>query len=142
MEHLWETARAHFGSREKELWAWVKAQEHALWLGRTQDVIDALKRVSQQLGAPDPQVSETARATDPRWIAHRNCGYFERNRERMNYPHYREQGLPIGSGVVESGCKHVVADRLKRTGMRWDEPGAEDLLALRCHDLNDRWDSI
>ena len=89
-----------------------------------------------------PREEETARAADPRWIAQRNIGYFEENRARMNYPLCRAQGLPLGSGVVESGCKHVVADRMKRTGMRWDEPGAEDILALRCHDLNGRWDSI
>jgi len=60
----------------------------------------------------------------------------------MDYPTYRAQGLPIGSGVVESSCKHVVADRMKRTGMRWDEDGGESLLALRCLDLNGRWDSL
>lgn len=60
----------------------------------------------------------------------------------MRYPDYRAQGLPIGSGVVESACKHVVASRMKHAGMRWDEPGAENILALRCHYLNDRWDSL
>jgi hypothetical protein len=142
MEHLWAVGRARFGAREKELWAWVKTQEKELWEGRVTEVLEALRAVSQQMGAPDPALSETARATDARWIAHRNVGYFEENSRRMNYPMYRAQGLPIGSGVVESGCKHVVGDRLKRTGMRWDEPGAEDILALRCHDLNGRWDTI
>ena len=60
----------------------------------------------------------------------------------MNYPEYRERGLPDGSGVVEASCKHVVGDRLKRTGMRWDETGAENILALRCHHLNGRWDTL
>jgi hypothetical protein len=142
VEHLWQTGRAYFGCREKELWAWAKTQEQFLWTGNVASVIDALKKVSTALGAPDENLSETARAGDARWIAHRNAGYFERNQARMDYPRYRDAGLPIGSGVVESGCKHVVADRLKRTGMRWDESGAEHILALRCHDLNQRWDSI
>jgi len=60
----------------------------------------------------------------------------------MKYPEYRVQGLPIGCGVVESACKHEVADRCKRAGMRWDEPGNENILALRCWDLNGRWDEI
>jgi hypothetical protein len=87
-------------------------------------------------------LSENERATDPGWVAYRNIGYFEENRERMRYPEYRAQGLPIGSGVVESACKHVVANRCKRTGMRWDEEGNENILALRCWDLNGRWDQL
>jgi 2-phosphoglycerate kinase len=98
--------------------------------------------VARDLGAPDPKLSEKARETDARWVAHRNVGYFEENRSRMDYPTYRARGLPIGSGVVESSCKHVVADRMKRTGMRWDEDGAESVLALRSLDLNHRWDSL
>lgn len=142
VEHLWQAGRARFGSREKELWAWVKTVEQHLWEGQLEALIDALKENAKALGAPNPSLSDTAKAVDPRWIAHRTVGYFEENRARMNYPDYRDKGLPIGSGVVESGCKHVVADRLKRTGMRWDEPGAENILALRCHDLNGRWDSV
>ena len=88
-------------------------------------VIAAIRAVSHKLGTPLASLSENERMNDPRWIAYRNIGYFEDNRERMNYPEYRAQGLPIGSGVVESACKHVVANRCKRTGMRWDEAGAE-----------------
>jgi len=142
LEHLWAVGRVQFGSKEKELWAWVTARENELWQGKAEAVIEAIRNIAAALGAPDESLSETARAADPRWIAFRNIGYFEENRQRVNYPEYRKQGLPIGSGVVESACKHVVATRLKRAGMRWDEPGAEDILALRCHYLNDRWDSL
>ena len=141
MEHIWAVGRAKFGNKEKELWAWVTRLETELYTGKVQAVIDALRAVSAELGAPDQALSEQARALDPRWIAHRNVGYFEENRERMNSPAYRAQGLPIGSGVVESACKHVVASRCKRAGMRWDENGAENILALRCLALNERWDS-
>ena len=58
----------------------------------------------------------------------------------MRYPEYLARWRPIGSGVVEAACKHVVATRMKRPGMRWDEEGAEDLLALRCEDINGRLD--
>jgi hypothetical protein len=142
VEHLWAVGRAAFGTREKELWAWVKERENDLWEGRVENVIEAIRALSVQLGTPDSLLSEAARATDARWIVHRNIGYFEENRERMDYPRYRSLKMPIGSGAVESACKHVVADRLKRTGMRWDERGAEDILALRCQDLNGRWDSV
>lgn len=142
MEHVWAIGRAKFGSREKELWAWVTARETELWKGKVDAVIEAVRTVSMQLGAPDPSLSETAKAADPRWIAYRGIGYFEENRQRMNYPEYNAKNLPIGSGVVESACKHVVASRMKHAGMRWDEPGAENILALRCHYLNGRWDSL
>lgn len=141
MEHIWAVGRAKFGNNEKELWAWTTKLETALYKGKVQAVIDAIRAVSEELGAPDDKLSDQARAFDPRWIAYRNIGYFEENRERMNYPAYRAQGLPIGSGVVESACKHVVASRCKRAGMRWDESGAENILALRCLALNERWDS-
>jgi hypothetical protein len=141
MEHVWAVGRAKFGSKEKELRAWVTARETELYKGKVQALIDAIRAVSTELGTPDEKLSDQARALDPRWIADRNIGYFEDNRERVNYPMYREQGLPIGSGMVESACKHVVASRCKQAGMRWDESGAENILALRCQALNDRWDT-
>ena len=142
MEHVWASGRAFFGSREKELVAWVKEVESNLWNGRLDEVIESMREISRRLGAPDEGLSEQARASDPRWIACRNVGYFEANRERMNYPEYRERRFPLSSGVVESTCKHVVSHRMKRAGMRWDEEGAEDIMALRCHYLNGRWDSL
>jgi hypothetical protein len=50
-------------------------------------------------------------------------GYFRSNAERMQYPSYREQGLPIGSGAVESAAIHLVQQRIIRAGMRWSELG-------------------
>ena len=142
MEHVWAVGRARFGNKEKELWAWVTRRENELWEGRVEEVITAIRAISQKLGTPLATLSENERLNDPRWIAYRNIGYFEENKERMRYPEYRAQNLPIGSGVVESACKHVVAHRCKRSGMRWDEDGAENILALRCQDLNGRWDEI
>jgi len=58
-------------------------------------------------------------------------GYFERNEHRTDYPTYRESGLDIGSGPTEAGCK-VVGARLKGSGMRWCEEGAERIAVLRA----------
>jgi len=58
--------------------------------------------------------------------------YFKTNKKRMRYAHFRTQGLFIGSGVVEAGCKTLIAQRLKRSGMFWSRPGANAILALRC----------
>lgn len=59
-------------------------------------------------------------------------GYLERNQDRMRYDQYEQQGLFIGSGVIEAGCRHVIGQRLKQSGMFWSERGANDMIALRC----------
>jgi ribosomal protein S20 len=141
-EHLWNVARAAFGKQEEQVWAWVGQYTKALKEGKVEEVLAALRAVSAKLGKPDQSLTEEARERDPRWIAYRTVGYFEENRARMDYPRYLDLNLHIGSGMVESSCKHVVGARLKGPGMRWDEEGAEDILALRCHDLNERWDSL
>ncbi len=50
----------------------------------------------------------------------------------MLYRTFRTAGYFIGSGVVEAGCKVVVGQRLKQSGMLWSRKGAEHLLAIRC----------
>lgn len=69
-------------------------------------------------------------------------GYFENNKERMRYNYFRDKGYFIGSGVVEASCKHVVADRLKKSGMRWSVKGANAILQLRVCILNHQWNSF
>jgi hypothetical protein len=59
-------------------------------------------------------------------------GYLENHRQWMCYGTYRRAGYFIGSGVVEAGCKTVVGERLKCSGMHWTEDGAWHVLALRC----------
>ncbi len=69
--------------------------------------------------------------------------YFVHNVERMQYGTFRRQGLFIGSGVIEAGCKTLIGSRCKQSGMFWGEPGAENVLALRCvhssHRLDQFW---
>lgn len=49
----------------------------------------------------------------------------------MRYPQFRAQGLPVGSGAIESAARHLVQQRLKGPGMRWSVAGAQAILALR-----------
>src|SRR5262249_8760482 len=58
--------------------------------------------------------------------------YFQRQQELMRYPEYLRREWPIGSGAVEGACKHVVAARLDRGGMRWKIPTAEPVMRLRA----------
>ena len=51
-------------------------------------------------------------------------------------------GYPIGSGVIEGACRHLVKDRLERSGMRWHPDGAQAMLDLRATYLNGEWEAF
>jgi hypothetical protein len=70
----------------------------------------------------------------------KQIAYFEHQQSRMLYKTYREQGLFCGSGIIEAGCKTVIGQRLKNSGMFWTESGATNVLALRCALKGHRWD--
>lgn len=82
--------------------------------------------------------------TEPNSIAERATalGYFTTNAQRMRYAYFRDLGMFVGSGAVEAGCKTVVGQRLKLSGMRWNLPGATGILTLRCHEASGRFDDI
>lgn len=69
-------------------------------------------------------------------------GYFVNNVDRMQYGTFRRRGFFIGSGVVEAGCKTVIGARCKQSGMFWGEPGAQNILALRCIHSSRRLDEF
>jgi hypothetical protein len=69
-------------------------------------------------------------------------GYLDNNREHMHYDEYLAAGYPIGSGVAEGACRHVVKDRMERSGMRWTVEGAQAMLHLRTIYLNGDWDAF
>ncbi len=76
----------------------------------------------------------------------RQIEYFRKNEHRMRYDRYRKEHLFIGSGVVEAGCGTVIGQRLKKSGMFWSPPGAQNVIDLRSALLGghfDRdWDSL
>lgn len=75
-----------------------------------------------------------------RTVLHKAVAYFREHRHRMPYARLRAQQLPIGSGVVEAACKMLVSQRLKRSGMRWREPGGQAILTFRAWCQRDRYD--
>jgi hypothetical protein len=68
--------------------------------------------------------------------------YLRTNRDEMRYDEYLARGYPIGSGVIEGACKHVIADRFCRSGMRWEIEGAQPLMNLRVTHLNGEWNAL
>jgi hypothetical protein len=65
--------------------------------------------------------------------------YLANNKDHMRYDEYLAAGYPIGSGVAEGACRHLVKDRMEQTGMRWTVEGAQAMLHVRALYLNDQW---
>src|SRR5207248_11312403 len=123
-QHLWEVARQLYPHEEGEQKAWMKIhQKHLLDRGKIEKLVGALRSIESD----NSEVMKKIRT---------EADYFERNAERMRYPKFRGQHLFVGSGVIEAGCKTVVAFRLKRSGMFWTVRGANAILTLRCCHLN------
>jgi hypothetical protein len=115
---------------------WGEGQsETQQWL---QDRLKGLKHTGPQKLLPELR---TLRDSHPGiadlvgWVA-----YLEKREAHMQYPVYQAQGLPIGSGAVESGNKLVVEARLKGSGMHWARAHVNPMLGLRNAVCNDRWD--
>jgi hypothetical protein len=124
-EHLWTLAKALHGEDTPETKTWANTALAHLWL-------TGPKPVLEWFDACQPGTT----AADDIWKRER--GYFSTNAARMDYPTFRDQHLPIGSGAVEASAKHLVQQRMKRAGSRWSDLGARAILDLRCHLLSGR----
>jgi hypothetical protein len=130
LERLWQAAYCFHPEGSQEAQAFVTDRLLRLLRGEVGYVIGGLKqmRTKQKLkGSRARQLSEV-------------IGYLERNRRFMHYDEYLAAGYPIGSGVVEGACRHLVKDRMELTGMRWCLPGAQAILDLRAVYINGDWD--
>jgi len=74
--------------------------------------------------------------------ARKALSYYTNNQERMRYAEFRERGLRVGSGTVESGCKQIATQRLKVAGARWGSQGIRKTGKARAALLSSQWDSI
>jgi hypothetical protein len=111
-----------WGKRVKETW------QEMLRNDQVEDLIAAAARRHQHVG-PQPDDSLA-----------KHLAYFANHKDKMRYRTYREQGLFYGSGVVEGGCRAVIGQRLKESGMHWGEQGATNVTVLRCALMSNRWD--
>jgi hypothetical protein len=130
-EYLWDAANALLGETHSQRLAWVRAYLEALVAGQTDAVITALEAEVQ-----DPTCTGTQRQA-----VRRTVGYYQRNRPYMHYDDYLARGLPIGTGVVEGACGHLVKDRMEQSGMRWTKAGAQAVLDLRAVRINGHWET-
>ena len=121
VEHLSEAAHALYPDEkdEKKRKSWLKTYKNHLYMGRIHKIIAVLTK----RGHADLAI------------------YFERHQRRMQYHQFREEGLPIGSGTVESGVKQF-KQRLCGTGMRWQEDNANRMLVIRAAVLSNQFDAL
>jgi len=126
-QHLWEVARKLHPNDEVSQKRWVRIPQRRLDRGKIEQLVVGLRSID----TGHSEVAEKVR---------KEADYFQRNAERMRYPKFRRQHLFVGSGVIEAGCKTVIGSRLNQSGMFWTVQGANAVLALRCCQLNRRFE--
>lgn len=129
LQYLWQVVgeAAHLSSAEAA--EWMATQKAAMAHSQLRLVFRRIR----QLFPRDEPLPEPVRQA---------IGYLWNNRQRMDYVVYRQQGFPLGSGVIESAAKVVVQQRMKQAGMRWKRENAQALLALRARLLSNRWHDL
>jgi len=128
-EYYWKVAKTVLGNSPKEMKHWAEKRRKELNAGNVNGVIQAIQKLSP--------CTEHGKE-----ICKKVIGYFQKNKKRMKYDEFRRQGLFVGSGVVEAGCRTVIGQRLKQSGMHWTVNGANNIIALRCCFLSNRWEDF
>ena len=124
-EHLVDLCKSLFDRNLKRLNRYKDCWWELLDGGNLEELID-------QARAFLPKDSRTGKD------ARRELGYFEKNKDRMRYAQFKAQGFFVGSGIIEAGCKTVIGQRLKQSGMEWTVRGANAIIALRCATVSGR----
>jgi hypothetical protein len=124
--YLHGAAQAVEGKGSAAAWKRYESWLRLAWAGQVKEVLAGLRQGCGQLGVPPEGCSEE----DPRKVAAEALGYVTNNRTRMDYPRYRQLGLPVSSAAVESVMKQV-NKRMKGTEKFWLEGGAEAILQIR-----------
>ena len=129
--YVWDAAKVFETTIERrEAFVWTRLGR--ILSGDAKGVISGMRRMA------------TCRAVDrsQRKEIDRVCGYFENNLHRMRYDEYLREGYPIATGVIEGACRHLVKDRMERSGMRWTLDGAQAMLNVRAVVASSCWNDF
>lgn len=119
--YVWRAAKAFHSHREHQE-AFARERLLRILQGDVKGVVAGLRRlatVRNLRGSPRKEIDTV-------------CGYFKAHQDRMRYDEYLAAGYPIATGVIEGACRHLVKDRMERSGMRWTLEGAQAMLNLRA----------
>ena len=131
-EYLWELAHCFYRDGSKEAEAFVETYLRKLLEGKVNRVVGGIRQMATKRDLPQPK-----------WDKVEDClFYFAARSDYMKYDEYLVAGYPIGSGVVEGACRHLVKDRMEQAGMRWRIAGAQAILGLRAIYVNADWDAF
>ena len=131
-QNLWKGATAWLDGRTKAAREWFRSGRHRLRHGDQESVLADVAAAMELDG-----LSASARRTLASLYK-----YLEKHRKHLDYQKFKELGLPLGSGMVESACKWLIQQRFKGVGMRWSEDGFDHLLHLRLAWVNGRFDGL
>jgi len=129
---LWDAASLFHSRDSKAAEKFVRDRVLRILQGKVGAVIRGLRRMGTTHKLSGKKLTDLNKI----------CGYFATNRRRMRYDEYLACGYPIASGVIEGACRHVIKDRLERTGMSWVPQGAQAMLDLRCIYLTEQWEEF
>ena len=131
VSYLWRSAKVFFNQSEHQE-AFVRERLLRILKGEVTSVITGLRRMAtlRGIGAAGRKEIETV------------CGYFTTHASRMRYDEYLAAGCPIATGVIEGACRHLVKDRMERSGMRWTQVGAQAMLNVRAVSQAGYWDQF
>jgi hypothetical protein len=127
-EYVATVGRAIYGAETDAFRHWFARMSHQLGHQPPQRTVNELRLLQRQ--QPDHPEAETIELA---------IRYLEKRLELIDYPHFRQQQIPIGSGIGESGHKVVMQRRMKGAGMRWAEASLNPMLALRMALCNQTW---
>lgn len=133
-DHLSNAAEAIFGKGNPEGDTWYESKRRVLL-----EDLDGSEKVYRSLLYFQKQYRYTK---DRKASLSKEVVFFCNNKDRMEYKRFRDNGWPIGSGVIEAACKSVVKCRLCRSGMRWTRHGGQTILTLRSLLKSKRWDAF
>jgi hypothetical protein len=131
-EYLYALAYCFYRDGSKEAGAFVETYLRKLLEGKVNRVTGGIRQMATKRDLPPSK-----------WNKVEDClTYFAARSEYMKYDEYLAAGYPIGSGVVEGACRHLVKDRMEQAGMRWRIAGAQAILSLRALYVNDDWETF
>lgn len=131
-EYLWKLAYCFHPEGSDEAEAFVETYLRKILEGKVGRAIGGIRQMATKRGLSKHKRKKVEQCLN----------YFDARRETMKYDEYLRAGYPIGSGVVEGACRHLVKDRMELTGMRWCVEGAQAILSLRAIYLNDDWNAF
>lgn len=132
-EYLWKMAYCFHSEGSEAAEAFVETYLRKLLQGKVNRVMGGIRQMATKRGDLSKRKTEKLE---------QYLNYFVERRECMKYDEYLAAGYPIGSGVVEGACRHLVKDRMEQTGMRWRIAGAQAILSLRAIYVNEDWEAF